>query len=845
MTLYGEFTDVNNIKWYLEIFNSDGNDEKDVYLGETPVTINTSSSKLFDPIKSRSMTIEVFSNEWFPELYEPAARGTSVKLYTGDIQNQNIFFRGYLTPCRYDQSFTYVDTIQLEAIDGISSCKDFKWVNTNKYEKFLDIIISILKSAGYRGNLYVPQSYIKINTDDITGDVLDKLYASSNNFIDDNEEHTPWTQYDVLYEIMNFLGWSMIPYGDDVWCVDYRAENQGITTYSCYDIQTGVEGQSVDSQSVTSITIDDMGPGESKLSIDDVYNKIEVSDNLYKIDEIAPDIFDDKYHISINEEKNFPVDEKIWTKVDRANWFAKVFAGKQDREYETGYDYQTICRLNPASGWTHKFYHKKPVNGVLQEVDSYYDYDESTQHVLSDTTFNGISKNAHPGQTLYNINKYVNTTCCLIQHHAYREATGNRLPTSIDWDNLLTFFILDDTCCNDIKYVNDVYKWEVPVLEYETAEEIMFKPTTGTTWITIKGDLYYQNNKVATEDKSVYSIINYQEGVYATAPVDSGVDAKSDQQLFGIHRDISKDGIADTGYGDGFGCWKMKLQIGDKYWNGSAWVDDTDATFYIPYNNGPSFEKKSQEYIPNFDWASPVSNNSFKDKVGVDGYGIPIAWDDDFAPTKGKLKLSIYVPALIPPDMRQLLAATYNLITTLQDDWVLTNTLLQWIGGGSVDFGCESVPWVMFCKDFELGVVYTDSRVWWDSHKNSNKDKVYTGYIKETYKEELDGIEMKLNTATPDTPISRSYVTVEDTYLQSMKHVCGDIEKIQEYNVVDLYLDHHSERKVIYNRCMKNYFLPNKKFIKEGENGFEGTLMIDTQSFDVKNNYNTIKFIEF
>lgn len=837
MTLYGEFTDVNEVKWYLEIYNSEGNDENDVYLGETPVIIATSSAGLFDPIKSRSMTIEVFSQQWFPELYEPASRGTKVKLYTGDVQNQNIFFRGYLTPCRYDQSFTYIDTIQLEAIDAISSCKDFKWQNTNQYEKLFDIIISILKSADYRGKLYIPQSYTKINTEDITGDVLDKLYASSNNFIDDDEERTPWTEYNVLYEIMNFLGWSMTPYGDDIWCIDYRAENQGVTTYSVYDIQTGVEEQSIDSQSVMNISLYDMAPGESKVSIDDVYNKIEVSDNLYKVDEIAPDIFDDKYHISINEEKNFPVNEKIWTKVDRANWFAKVFAGKQDREYETGFDYQTICRLDSKSGWTHRFYKRKPVNGVLPEINTYYD--ES-----SNTIFNGISKKSHPGQTLYNINKYVNTTCCLLQHHAYREVTGNRLPTSLDWDNLLTFFVLDDTCCNDISTVNQVYTWEVPVLEYETDEEVMFKPATGTTWITIKGDLYYQNNKVATEDKSVYSIINYEEGVYATAPVDNGVEVKSDQQLFGIHRVIDKNGIAEPGYGTGWECWKMKLQIGDKYWNGGAWVD-TEATFYIPYNNGPGYDKKSQEYIPNFDWASPVSNNNFKDKVGVDGYGIPISFDDDFAPTKGKLKLSIYVPALIPPDMRDILAATYNLYAELNNDWLLRNTVLAALGGGDVDFGCESVPWVIFCKDFELGVVYTDTSVWWDAHESSNKDKVYIGYINDTYKEELDNIEMKLNTATQDTPISKSYITVEDTYLATMKHAAGDEEKIQEYNIVDMYLDHNSERKVIYERNMKDYFLPNKKFTKTGENGFEGTLMIDTQGFDVKNNCNTIKFIEF
>ena len=82
-----------------------------------------------------------------------------------------------------------------------------------------------------------------------------------------------------------------------------------------------------------------------------------------------------------------------------------------------------------------------------------------------------------------------------------------------------------------------------------------------------------------------------------------------------------------------------------------------------------------------------------------------------------------------------------------------------------------------------------------------------------------------------------------------MKHKAGDTEKEQEYNIVDLYLDHHSDRKVIYNRNMKGYFKPYQKFSKpgnnEGEGKLDGTFMIDTQSFDFRENNNKIKFIAF
>lgn len=807
MTLYGDFKDFNDVLWHVEITNTTPGEPLNVHLGETPVMLSTTSRGLFTPIKSRSMTIEVATYGWFKDFYEPASRGTTVKLWKGTVENQDVYFRGYLTPCEYDQDFTYLDVVELEAVDAISTCKDFKWQNTNKYENFLDIIISILKSAGYRGNLYVPRSYEYINQSAVQTDVLGLLYASSTNFLDDNEEHTPWTQYEVIEEIMKFLGWSMVPDGDDVWCIDYRAENSGDIVYTVYDINEENDPVTfISDDESTEIVVEDMAEGESKLSIDDIYNKIEVSDNFYKIDEIAPDIYDSNIHISINEERGFDYQGQRWSKEKTSGWLW----WKKTETKIMGYDYQTICRLDEnKTGWKHYFYRKS--NQI--PLDSYYDDPANTPNELH-TQFN-----------VSNINKWCNTTGCLVQHHAFREETGNNLPNSLEWEDLLTFFTVDDTCSVNL---NNLDNWELPVLEYTTGEEIMFKPSSGTTWITIKGDILYQNNKGTDKDKDAFTIINYTAHHYATCPVNNLYSSKKESMYFGVSREIDKKGNRPDGWGEGWECWKMKLQIGDKYWNGDEWTT-TESTFYISYNNGPGNEPKSKEFLPSFDWASPVDTSDYKDKVGVDGYCIPIHWNDSNAPTKGTLKLIIYIPKLIPT---KLSLAGIELGTIISDKLHL-----------NYKFDAESVPWTIFVKDFELGVVYTDTQKWWNSHNNTNnKDKVYVGYIDNTYKNEFDGLECKLNTTVKDKPISRSYVTTSDTYLSTMKHVVGDEEKTQEYNLVDMYLDHNSERKVIFNRSMQNYFRPNAKFNK---NQFDGTLMIDTQSFDIRHNSNTIKFIEF
>ena len=159
MTFYSNFSDLNGKRYEIEI-HSDGGGEVDIVMGGNPCTITTSSTGIFTPIKSRSASLEIVTKEWYFDLYEPTSRGTSVKIYEYDSTQElgvgKVLFRGYLTPCSYSQNFTYLDTITLEAVDGISTAKDFKWNSDGNYKNFIDIILPIIKRCNYRGNLFVP-----------------------------------------------------------------------------------------------------------------------------------------------------------------------------------------------------------------------------------------------------------------------------------------------------------------------------------------------------------------------------------------------------------------------------------------------------------------------------------------------------------------------------------------------------------------------------------------------------------------------------------------------------------------------------------------------------------------
>jgi hypothetical protein len=152
---------------------------------------------------------------------------------------------------------------------------------------------------------------------------------------------------------------------------------------------------------------------------------------------------------------------------------------------------------------------------------------------------------------------------------------------------------------------------------------------------------------------------------------------------------------------------------------------------------------------------------------------------------------------------------------------------------------------VIYCKEFEIGYVYTDSNVWYSQH-NSNTtnsdDILYTNIINDDYVNDFSDIELKINTQQKDKPISRSYITTDDTYVSNIKHTNGDSYKEQEKNIIDMYYEHYNSPKRIY-ECNIHGLINPYSIVYVASLG--GKYIVDAQSFDVKYNNNTIKLIEY
>lgn len=803
MQYHGKFSNLNGKVFDVKILTGTSTAEVPITFSGSPCIIQSSSSGLFSPIKSRSCTLSIVSDSYYMDLYQSSSRGARVIIK--DDSDGHIIFRGYLTPNSYDQSYTYIDRIELEAVDAVSTLRDFRLTNIGEgyqYRSFIAYILEFLKECGYEGSLFIPETYNYLNGSSVT-DVLGSLFASEANFYDDDEEHQAWTKYEVLEEIMKFMNWSLCPFGDDVYIVDYRHLNSSnIIDYIEYDIQDGTDTAPTDVKTPINISVDDetAAPGSPSLSMEDTFNKVEISDNLYEIEEISPDVFEQENleDVTIPGGQTITLGQSQWVKTTITKHWLR--SDEVDTDV-TGYDYQTVSLLKSKSGWTHHFYNKYS----LQEIDNLGEY-SNCYNTLSNTQYK-----------VGTINKYCNTLGCVIQRYAYRANNGsNNLPTSLDWSDYITFFITDDTTAPFT--LTTVNKFELPVLEYEIGEQIMWKPATGTSWITIKGDLWYQYNnaKYGEKNKSTLNTINQTKKFYATAPVEKTSDIDS-QKYLSCFRDYAR--YKDTVYGRGFSTWKMSLEIGGKYWNGTSWVS-SPATFYLPYNNNP--DNREDEFFTAFGWVSVVSNTDYTDKVGENCYAIPIRANNPNDPSYGRMHLTIYPPLLIPVEMQSLFSQLFH-----------TDVELNWI----------NLPNVIYCKDFEVGYVYTDSSAWYSAQKDSNdSDVVYTNLIDTTYTNEFDSLEFKLNTQLPERPISRSYVCTANGYLKTLKHVEGDEGKAQEKNVIDSYYYHHVQPKKKYTCNMHGLAKPDDIFTSSA---IDGRFVLDSYLYDVRNDNNEITLIQY
>lgn len=297
----GYFKSYDNKQYYVKVYQSDETEPfTEVELaGDAPfiVSYNVSNTP-FEPIRTSTATISVVHNEYLDELYTPYAKGTSVKVYERDDKNvEKCVWCGYLVPKTYNQGYTdCYETIELEAADCVSVLQylEYELLNSGGCVTFKDIINSVLDNTHIK-TYYWPHSK-QANGAFITPSDLGIF--EKNFFENDTEE--PWKLQDVLKEMCQYLGLTLIQWEDALYFIDYTAISKGDDRYYKYTKTTQGGDEYISNLVIMSEKLS--RGNDADISFEPIYNKVSVKDNFYNVDELIPNIFDDKYLTNRNGE---------------------------------------------------------------------------------------------------------------------------------------------------------------------------------------------------------------------------------------------------------------------------------------------------------------------------------------------------------------------------------------------------------------------------------------------------------------------------------------------------------------------------------------------------------------
>ena len=854
MIYRGEFADIYDVQYRVDFDTKDGNSSVvELTLGETPCVITTQSEGLFDPIKPSTCTIQVVTTEFIPDLYSSTPQGVEVKVY--NQTEDYIEFHGYVTPCVYNQGYTYIDTLEIECIDALSSLQYYEFTCESSNNPSNVTAISILKracqKAGYDGSMNYINTFQGINLNSY-------LYISESNFFDDDDEKTAWKWYDVVEEICKFLGWSAIPYRDSVYFTDYRylglrsddSQNHYPWTYQSINLTNSNSISMYAAGWLTSWVYDitlPLAAGSPEISLDEVYNKISITANTYDIEGIHQ-LDDNKYYKSINKEQNIINNISIPDNINTHKYGG--FLGLWRKTSTGGYPPYAgaYSRITSDSGWNHHWYRSSPFLNMTDPTKAvtfteiFGEYPYLFASGLSGNTagyvngFNGAINTIGAAFCKYVVgDDYSKASSCIMFLKLYDE---NTYP-------YYTCYELDD---------------KVPhVLNYESKEDIIFQPASGTTWITIGANLLWQKN--TTKNNSELLIVDETNKNYVTVPFEGDIKLGSgnNETTFSSVRypmnekrtysqwsssanntytteDHCRE-ANESSHGLGFQMWKIQVNIGNYWWNGftQTWQTYSGSIsgapyFYISYNNSPS--SSDREEILTQVWMDIVPNNStYYSSTGKKKYAIPIpANSGNSAPSHGKIKIYVYPPRFLAADW-QIAWSSYTSIDKNKEDRY-----------GWKDFGPA-----VYAKDFEIALEYTNNDVWWDDTNDSTTDIVYSHEINESYCHEFDNLELKVNTAVEDKPISKSFVSDGGSYIKYLPYTwdpeVGTKNKVQEQNLIDMYYEHYSNPCKIYTMNIRYREAPYKR-ITLGST-ISGEYVIDSQNFDLKKSNNEITLIEY
>lgn len=604
MIYSGTFESVNNTRYRVDI-KTGGNQRQELTLSGSPFVtqMDQSDEIIYTPAKYQTATVGFITPDYNLDIYSPAAQGTKVELY--EVGNSDtLMWTGYVTPNLYDQGFSkHIEEVQVECIDALSTLQYFKYSTENKSTvTFWYIINKLIKQC----NAYT-QFYISDNTqltEDGNSCIAKKLYISESNFFDEKEDgetdqDVAWTCQEVLEEICRYLGLTAIADKDSVYFVDYDAIKAGINTYWRYTVDNN-SGQKVTVNFRKAITGSDFSATGSTLSLDNVYNKVNVVSDYNTFEDVIPGVFDNMVNITAGSDTALASSSNV-----NNGMYGEVVSGNDgnmiimmDRVYnpQSGSygDYNTVA-VKYFNNPNYKFY--KYNSGGLDITNTY------TSLNYTDTkTIRGATIAQFFVKKLDKISFWQSMLMQILQGYLTLDDWLKRNQISnLTFTNYIMMLNPDTNHISNENAVNYPY--------FETVVNDTNALFGGqNAYLLIKGSYifhYFNDDPYPIPDNEA----DISEGRYK-------IDASTAYLL-------------------------AKLQWGDLYWNGDSW-QNANTTFTIPFvpSNADGDDRRADALM----FKENKFVNTVSWRIGTNETGQIIPMPDATVAISGLPKLTIYKP---------------------------------------------------------------------------------------------------------------------------------------------------------------------------------------------------------
>ena len=352
---------------------------------------------------------------------------------------------------------------------------------------------------------------------------------------------------EVLEEICQYLGVTAVADGDEVYLMDYDAIKAGNFNYYRYSLSNPSNPTLVNKEFGKIIQASDYSDTGATLSLDNVYNKVTVTDDLYTFDSVIPSMFEGMINITKDNDNN------LSSQANRDNGtFGVAFKNDVTNYGSLAKEANNMIVLVDKVG---DKYNSVFMQYFTNPSYKFYRYDTSANEIEPAKELNYTDNQTYIGAYLAKIAVKQIDKVTLDEIKGFSKEKGldqlealfaKNNVSSVQYDNYLVFHNVNDRTDGKGHLMNKIPPY--PIFQTTlTSLSTLFGGTNANLVIT--GSVTYH-----FKDDKPYLIPNGQLSV----PNGDDIFYKSNSYI------------------------PAKMQWGNQYWDGEKWTTE-ETTFKIPY----------------------------------------------------------------------------------------------------------------------------------------------------------------------------------------------------------------------------------------------------------------------